>query len=83
MKKGDFLDFIVESANPKTGVSFTWAPRVAYLDHNFEDPSIEENYEWEAKVVSPVRPSRRSRGFRRGRKYAQVLLLSNELTFVN
>jgi hypothetical protein len=83
VKKGDFLDFIVESTNPKAGVSFTWAPRVAYLDHNFEDPSIEENYEWEAKVDFAGPPEPPLKGLSPWEKYAQVLLLSNELTFVN
>jgi hypothetical protein len=83
VKKGDLLDFIAESSNPKAGVSYLWAPKVTYLDHNFEDPAVEENYEWDAKVDFAGPPPPPLKGLSPWEKYAQVLLLSNELIFVH
>jgi hypothetical protein len=82
VKTGDTIDFVVESANPNATEPFAWAPNVAYLDHNAEDPA-NEVYEWHAQSEFAGPPDPPLKGMSPWEKLAQVLLLSNELVFVN
>ncbi|MBI3882448.1 MAG: PSD1 domain-containing protein [Verrucomicrobia bacterium] len=82
VKRGDTIDFVVEAVNPKANEGFTWAPNITMLDHNMEEAS-NEVYEWHAQSEFAGPPEPPLKGMTPWEKYAQVMLLSNELIFVN
>jgi hypothetical protein len=82
VKRGDTIDFVVEAVDPKVGEAFAWAPNIVLLDQNLEEPS-NEVYEWHAQSEFAGPPEPPLKGMTPWEKYAQVMLLSNELIFVN
>jgi hypothetical protein len=75
VKKGETIDFIVDSNGSLDSDSFNWAPVVRKVGSG-------ERMVWNAKndfsgPVEPVKP------LNAWEKYAQVLLMSNEFAFVD
>ena len=91
VKKGDSIDFVVDCRADSRNDAFTWAPVIkvlgappAMMAGRMADASATgEVNEWRAAV--DFNPSRNSAPKPLGtwEKYAQVLLLSNELSFVD
>lgn len=79
--KGDKIDFVVNCRETVDSDSFSWAPSIRALSTGAKT-SISTGLEWDAKkdfsgpkeVLKPLNP---------WEKYAQVLLMSNELVFVD
>ncbi len=82
VKKGETIDFVVESLNQKAGLAFTWSPVVALVDREAAE-TAQEKYEWPAQTDFAGPPPPPLKGMNPWEKYAQVMLLSNELVFVN
>jgi hypothetical protein len=80
VEKGDTIDFIVESNENVSHDSFDWAPLVRVVDGRREAGPLRT--EWSARsdfsgprpVLKPLEP---------WEQYAQVLLMANELVFVD
>ena len=91
VKKGDIIDFVVDCRGNPRGDQFTWAPVIKVVGaapmmmaNRMADPAVPgEVNEWRA--AADFNPSRNSAPKPLGtwEKYAQVLLLSNELSFVD
>ncbi len=81
VKKGDTIDFIVSPVSQQAAEGFTWAPNITLLDL----PETQENemYEWHSQSEFAGPPEAPLKGLSPWEKYAQVMLLSNELIFVN
>jgi hypothetical protein len=76
VKKGDTLDFVVDSSGNSDDDSFTWAPVIKALSAG-DHPSIwnaREDFSGPKDPIVPLGP---------WEKLAQVLLMSNELAFVD
>ena len=83
VKEGDTIDFVVESQGSVDSDGFTWNPNIKMTHPDrpvdaWDDPGVE----WNAKSdfsgsQEPIAP------LNAWEKYAQVLLLSNELVFVD
>jgi hypothetical protein len=82
LRRGDTLDFLVESASPKAAASFTWTPTVGLVDRDAAEQA-QERYEWHSQSEFAGPPPPPLKGISPWEKYAQVMLLSNELVFVN
>jgi hypothetical protein len=82
VKKGDAIDFAVGAAIDASE-SFSWAPVISLTDINpNEKPSTMHEWNAQAQFKGPVE-STTLKGLAPWEKYAQVLLLTNELVFVN
>ena len=82
IRKGEFIDFVVDCRETVEFDSFHWSPllqRVAPTPAHGDDAT-----EWSAKAdfSGPPKPKEK-RSLTAWEKYAQVLLLSNELIFVD
>jgi hypothetical protein len=79
VKKGETLDFVVDSFGSLDSDSFTWAPSVKMLG---QAGSSGRDSAWSAKddFSGPKEPLIPLNAWE---KYAQVLLMSNELAFVD
>jgi hypothetical protein len=77
VKRGDTIDFIVQplGQEPET---FSWSPLVELCD-----PAIQAKHRWSAQIEFAGPPEPAPLGLTPLEKYAQVLLLTNELVFVN
>jgi mono/diheme cytochrome c family protein len=78
VKRGDTVDFVVESFGTVDSDSFTWAPSIKVTSNGGDGREVA----WNAKEDfggprEPVVP------LNAWEKYAQVLLMSNELAFVD
>lgn len=84
VRKGDALDFVVDCRGNEGYDSFTWSPRIRYVQANGKKDTGEEGkIRWVAKddfkgpePAAPPAPNPWER-------YAQALLLSNELFFID
>jgi hypothetical protein len=77
---GETLDFAVDCGTNATADSYTWTPVIVFTPHaDAEDMTVRT---WNAKkdFENPVKPRAR---LTRWEELAQVLLLSNELAFVD
>lgn len=82
VKRGDWIDFIADCRQSVEFDSFHWAPTVKTI--SVHSGSSEDAREWSAKAdfVGPsTAPEKRS--LDPWEKYAQVLLLANELMFID
>jgi hypothetical protein len=81
VQRGDFVDFIVMSTSEKQE-AFQWAP-VIDLDESTAPEPLEGRHQWNAQAdfAGPQPPA--PKGLLPWEKYVQVLLLTNELAFVN
>jgi mono/diheme cytochrome c family protein len=75
VKKGDTVDFVVDSLGDENSDSFNWAPEIKVIGSG-------RTAAWRAKedFAGPPEPVRQVSPWE---KYAQVLLMSNELAFVD
>jgi hypothetical protein len=73
VKKGDAIDFIVDSNGSLDSDSFNWSPRIK---------SLSGGLVWNAKADFGGKKDDPA-PFSPWEKYAQVLLMSNELAFVD
>jgi hypothetical protein len=78
LKKGDTLDFVVDSKANVSFDGFSWAPTV----RNIGQTGQNQSGEWSAQNQFSG-PAEASKGLTPWEKYAQVLLLSNEFFFVD
>jgi hypothetical protein len=79
VKKGDTIDFIVDKFGDLNSDSFTWAPTIEMFSAESRGPVTRD---WNAKEdfsgpKEPVKP------LDAWEKLAQVILMSNELVFVD
>ena len=83
MKEGDTIDFVVESQGSVDSDGFTWNPNIKMTRPDqavdvWDDPGVEWNaksdFSGTQETIAPLNA---------WEKYAQVLLLSNELVFVD
>lgn len=77
VKRGDTIDFITDLRSEVSFDSFLWAPRIRYLDI-----AGGADGQWNAKTDF-AGPKNERHPLTPWEKYAQVLLLSNELMFVD
>jgi mono/diheme cytochrome c family protein len=77
VKRGETIDFVADLRASVDSDSFTWAPRVRYLDSTGGKTEV-----WNAKTDFGA-PPKEQKPLTRWEEYAQVLLLSNELMFVD
>ncbi|HXJ60400.1 MAG TPA: PSD1 and planctomycete cytochrome C domain-containing protein [Verrucomicrobiae bacterium] len=86
VQRGERIDFVVDCRETVEFDSFHWAPLLQRLTPAGAKPAVnpEEPTEWSAKAdfSGPPRPKEK-RSLSAWEKYAQVLLLSNELAFVD
>jgi hypothetical protein len=83
VKRGDFLDFVTDCRQSVEFDSFHWSPVVRRLA-GVAGPDPDDPREWNARTnfSGPSKPVER-RTLGPWEKYAQVLLLANELVFVD
>jgi len=83
VKRGETIDFVVECRTNPRGDGFAWAPTIK-MSHSSLRPDPAEVSEWDARKEFSG-PETREALDRLGpwEKFAQVLLETNELTFVN
>jgi hypothetical protein len=83
VKRGDFLDFVVDCRESVEFDSFHWAP-IVRMEPERSGASGQTLREWNAKTdfAGPVKAPEK-RPLTAWEKYAQVLLLANELMFVD
>ncbi len=77
VKRGDIIDFVTDLRGNVDSDSFTWAPRVRYVD-----PAGGKGELFNAKTDFAAPPQER-KPLTAWERYAQALLLSNELMFVD
>jgi len=81
VRRGDAIDFVTDCYGNDGFDSFTWSPTIRYLGEGKTAPG--ERMEWSAShdfndKARPPHPSLDA-----WQKYAQVLLMSDELVFVD
>jgi hypothetical protein len=83
VKRGDHLDFVADCRQTVEFDSFHWSPVIKVVSGSGKPPT-DEPREWNAKsdFSGPQKPSEK-RPLTVWEKYAQVLLLANELMFVD
>jgi hypothetical protein len=79
VQRGDMLDFVAFPAG-KTAEAFNWAPSVHMLNVPGDMP---EKHDWDAHSEFAGPPPPAPKGMTVWEKYAQALLLTNELVYVN
>ena len=79
--EGDKIDFVTDCRENENSDSFNWAPTIRFVadGHAAAAQKMEWNAAEEFGVMDPPRPQ----PLDRWQKYAQVLLLTNELVFVD
>ena len=82
VRRGEHLDFVADCRQTVEFDSFHWSPVIKVVPSG--RPSADEPREWNAKsdFSGPQKPSEK-RPLTAWEKYAQVLLLANELMFVD
>ncbi len=82
VKHGDTIDFVTDCRGDVGYDSFSWAPIIKYVS-DAKRPSADEPKEWNAKNDFTGPRKARPPSLGAWEKYAQVLLLANELVFVD
>jgi mono/diheme cytochrome c family protein len=77
VKRGDTIDFVVDRRGDLNSDSFTWAPRIRYIEGAGGYAGA-----WNAKSDF-AGPQKQRKPLTPWERYAQALLLSNELMFVD
>jgi len=82
VRRGDTIDFVTDCRGSVGFDSFNWAPTIKYVFDSTKAPA-DQPKEWSAKTdfSGPTREKPPSLGA--WEKYAQVILLANELVFVD
>ena len=80
VEAGEFIDFVVDAMGSAAGDAYTWSPTIAFTPH----PEVVDTTarSWNAKNDFD-KPARVAVPLTRWEEFAQVLLLSNELAFVD
>src|SRR5206468_8515613 len=81
VKQGDTIDFVVDCRGGPDSDSFSWAPKIQLASPN-SDTSAALTTSWDAKEDFSG-PKEATKPLNAWEKIAQVLLLSNELMFVD
>jgi hypothetical protein len=82
VKRGELIDFVTDCRGSVEFDSFTWAPTIKYADSKRSGSN--DLAEWDAKADFAGPPTEKAKTpLTAWEKYAQVLLLSNELMFVD
>jgi len=83
VRRGDWIDFIADCRASVEFDSFHWSPAIKMVAESGK-PSTDDPREWSAKAdfIGPKKPKEK-RPLSAWDKYAQVLLLANELMFVD
>jgi len=80
VKAGDIIDFVADSRKDTNSDSFNWAPKVTYIEGENGAPAYgKKEYSAKADFGQEEAPKRLDAW----EKYAQIMLLSNELVFVD
>jgi hypothetical protein len=82
VKRGDFIDFVTDCRQSVEFDTFHWSPLIKMISETGK-PSSDELREWSAKKDFSGPPKEKPKPFDAWAKYAQVLLLANELVFVD
>jgi len=83
VKRGDFIDFVTDCRQSVEFDSFRWSPVIQLISAPGKT-ATEETREWSARTdFSGPRKAPEKRPLTAWEKYAQVLLLANELIFVD
>src|SRR5207245_7820072 len=82
VKRGDTIDFVTDCRGSVEYDSFTWSPIIKLISEGAAAP-LDERAEWNAKTDFGAPPKEKPNGLDPWEKYAQVLLLANELVFVD
>ena len=77
---GETIDFVVDCIQNANGDSFNWAPIIRQLDTRQSNP-VPTGQAWDAR--NQFRGPGNARRLYPWEKFAQVLLETNELTFIN
>jgi mono/diheme cytochrome c family protein len=81
IKKGDSVDFVTDCRTSVDSDSFAWSPTIRIIGANSPGQGAGAG-EWNAKADFSG-PKERAKPLTSWEKYAQVLLMSNELVFVD
>jgi hypothetical protein len=83
VRRGDFVDFVTDCRSSVAFDTFHWAPVLKMIAEG-GSPSPDDSRVWNAKADfgGPQKPQEK-RSLSPWEKYAQVLLLANELMFVD
>lgn len=81
VRRGDRVDFVADCRENNDSDSFTWAPKIKLIEFAAEPPAGGP-LEWDARADFSG-PPKEYKPLTPWEKYAQVLLLSNELLFVD
>ena len=82
VKRGDTIDFVTDCRASVEFDSFNWPPVIKYLSEPKEAQAGQPR-EWNAKTDFSGAPKPKPPSLGAWEKYAQVLLLANELVFVD
>jgi len=83
VKRDDFIDFVTDCRQSVEFDSFRWSPVIQLISAPGKT-ATEETREWSARTdFSGPRKAPEKRPLTAWEKYAQVLLLANELIFVD
>jgi len=82
IKRGDRIDFVADCRESVEYDTFNWSPLVKYVSGGATAAS-DQPREWNAKADFGGPPKERPKSLGAWEKFAQVLLLSNELFFVD
>jgi hypothetical protein len=80
VKKGDAIDFVVDSNGTLDSDSFEWSPRIQTIARSGGGSAGGGSWSGKDDFSGPIE---RAEPLRPWEKYAQVLLMSNELAFVD
>jgi hypothetical protein len=81
VRQGDKIDFVLDCYGNESFDSFTWSPTIRFLASGQTAPG--ERMEWNASSDFTDAARALHPGLDAWQKYAQVLLMSNELVFVD
>ena len=81
VKEGDQIDFVTDCRENENSDSFAWAPVIRYVADGRSRAG--QRMEWSAADEFGEMDAPRPQPLDRWQKYAQVLLLTNELVFVD
>ena len=82
VKAGDTLDFVVDARTNDGGDGFTWAPVITIAQETGETiAGLHKEWNAEKDFTGVNKPT--IKALSAWEKYAHVLLLSNETTFIN
>jgi hypothetical protein len=82
VRRGDTIDFVTDCRGSVEYDSFNWAPSIKYVSDKGK-PALDQPKEWNAKAGFSGPPKEKPKSLGAWEKFAQVLMLSNELFFID